>query len=224
MAWARILEPEVMDSTAEAVEYDAMDHREVNGRFVDDLLAILPKLSNFATFLDLGTGTARIPIELCSRDATTTIVAADLSLAMLSLADQNIKAHGFADRIKLAQMDATRLPYPDHHFNGVISNSIIHHLPEPSAAFREAVRVTESGGILFFRDLVRPANAEAWQELVTKYAARESERARQLFADSLRASLTVDEVRDLVQSLGFEAETVQMTSDRHWTWSATTMT
>ena len=36
---ARVLEPEVMDSTDEARDYDAMDHGEVNRRFVDDLLA-----------------------------------------------------------------------------------------------------------------------------------------------------------------------------------------
>jgi hypothetical protein len=39
-----------------------------------------------------------------------------------------------------------------------------------------------------------------------------------LFSDSLHAALTLDEVRDLVQSLGFPSETVEQTSDRHWTW------
>ena len=35
----RTLEPEVMDSPEEARDYDAMDHAEVNRKFVDDLLA-----------------------------------------------------------------------------------------------------------------------------------------------------------------------------------------
>src|SRR5438067_170240 len=38
MPLERILEPEVMDSHEEASDYDAMDHSEVNRRFVDDLL------------------------------------------------------------------------------------------------------------------------------------------------------------------------------------------
>jgi hypothetical protein len=41
-----------------------------------------------------------------------------------------------------------------------------------------------------------------------------------LFRDSLRAALTLNEVRQLVGELGFEGDTVQTTSDRHWTWSA----
>ena len=34
----RVLEPEVMDSPEEARDYDAMDHAEVNRRFVADFL------------------------------------------------------------------------------------------------------------------------------------------------------------------------------------------
>ena len=29
------------------------------------------------------------------------------------------------------------------------------------------------------------------------------------------------EIRDLIASLGFTADSVQQTTDRHWTWSAT---
>ena len=30
----------------------------------------------------------------------------------------------------------------------------------------------------------------------------------------------LDEIRQMVVRLGFDAETVQQTTDRHWTWSA----
>jgi len=36
----------------------------------------------------------------------------------------------------------------------------------------------------------------------------------------LRAALTVEEVQALIEPLGFDASTVQATSDRHWTWQA----
>ena len=39
----RILEPEVMDSPLEAVDYNTMDHSQVNRVFVDDLLSALPR-------------------------------------------------------------------------------------------------------------------------------------------------------------------------------------
>ena len=37
---ARTLEPEVMDTAQEASDYDAMDHSEVNARFVADLACL----------------------------------------------------------------------------------------------------------------------------------------------------------------------------------------
>ncbi len=70
------------------------------------------------------------------------------------------------------------------------------------------------------RDLSRPASAELLRQLVAQYAGDANEHQRQMFADSLHAALTVEEMRDLVATLGFPPETVQASSDRHWTWAA----
>ena len=61
MALERVLEPEVMDTVEEAQDYDSMDHSLVNEIFVQDLLATGPIEGEV---LDVGTGTAQIPIEL----------------------------------------------------------------------------------------------------------------------------------------------------------------
>jgi hypothetical protein len=41
-----------------------------------------------------------------------------------------------------------------------------------------------------------------------------------MFDASLRAALTLGEIRALVTPLGFPPDSVQATSDRHWTWAA----
>ena len=56
--------------------------------------------------------------------------------------------------------------------------------------------------------------------LVQQYAGTENAHQQQLFRESLHAALTLDEIRALVVDLGFASETVQLTSDRHWTWVA----
>ena len=58
----RVLEPEVMDDPKESLQYDEMDHLQVNQRFVDDMQKFAPVEGRV---LDIGTGTARIPILLC---------------------------------------------------------------------------------------------------------------------------------------------------------------
>jgi ubiquinone/menaquinone biosynthesis C-methylase UbiE len=119
--------------------------------------------------------------------------------------------------------DAKHLPFNDGAFSVVISNSIVHHIPDPRTVLAEAVRVTAPGGLLFHRDLARPNDESELERLVETYAAGATPYQRKLFADSLRAALTLDEVRDLISDFGFKPDTVQMSSDRHWTWCATRM-
>jgi SAM-dependent methyltransferase len=170
--------------------------------------------------LDLGTGTAQIPIELCQRNEDIRVMAADAAVSMLDLARLNVEISGLRERIQLDQADAKRMAYRDLMFDSVISNSIVHHIPEPRGVFGESIRVTKRGGLLFFRDLLRPVNEEEVQRLVDTYAASANDHQRSLFRDSLHAALTLDEVRALVAEFGFAAETARQTSDRHWTWSA----
>jgi ubiquinone/menaquinone biosynthesis C-methylase UbiE len=226
MSLARILEPEVMDSADEAADYDSMDHREVNQRFVTDLLAALPSAPSpeprtpFPDILDLGTGTAQIPIELCRRHADCRVMAADAAVSMLELARYNLEIESLTHRIELAHVDAKRLPFREGMFDVVMSNSIIHHIPEPIDVVREAVRVTREGGLLFFRDLLRPETEGQLRHLVATYAAGANDHQQRMFAESLHAALALDEIRGLISSLDFSADGVQPTSDRHWTWSA----
>lgn len=217
MKLPRTLEPEVMDEPAEAMAYDEMDHTEVNRRFVDDYLAFDDAPTDV---LDLGTGTARIPIQLCGRREGVRVFASDFSPAMLDTAKVNVELAGFSDRIVLDLQDSKSLSFEDGYFPSVISNSLIHHLPDPSKALLEAVRVVAPDGCLFIRDLMRPGSAERVDELVETYAGSEGQAARAMFWASLHAALTLDEVRDLVRALGFAADTVVATSDRHWTWAA----
>lgn len=214
----RVLEPEVMDSPEEATEYDEMDHSHVNRLFVDDYLDAAP--NDLRDILDLGTGTARIPIEMCRRSDDIRIMAVDMSPSMLDVARLNIEIAEFTDRIRLELADSKELPFEQDFFDCVVSNSIIHHIPDPSVALKEAVRVARPTGFLFFRDLSRPESLEAVEKLVETYAADETDAARQMFYNSLCAALSIDEVRKLVNDLGFPSGSVTASSDRHWTWAA----
>jgi ubiquinone/menaquinone biosynthesis C-methylase UbiE len=222
MPLTRVLEPELMDTPQEARDYDSMDHAAVNRLFVSDLLAFLATLPEQERhdMLDLGTGTAQIPIEFCRQSPQGRILAIDAAIEMLELARYNLELASVTTRVQLAHVDAKLLPYPDAMFDIVMSNSIVHHIPEPATALAEAVRVLKPGGAIFFRDLMRPESDAEVQRLVELYAGECNEHQRAMFDASLRAALTLDEVQALIAPLGFSAESVTATSDRHWTWGA----
>ena len=217
----RTLEPEVMDTAEEAADYDAMDHSEVNRRFVDDWGAacraagIDPQEPQ--DMLDVGTGTALIPIEFCQRYPHLRISAIDLAAYMLHLAAANVERAGFSQRIELRLVDAKRIPLANGEFATVVSNSIIHHIPQPLEALAEMLRMLEPGGLLFVRDLMRPRTEAELEALVMTYTPGATPRMRQLFRQSLHAALTVDEVAEMLDPLGLDRDWVRATSDRHWT-------
>ena len=215
----RTLEPEVMDTPDEAIDYDAMDHSAVNCCFVDDLLAFLSEgtAAEPMKTLDVGTGTALIPIELCRRPIDVRVTAVDLAAHMLQLGQRNVIRAGLQRVIKLEQIDAKSLPFADGEFDAVISNSIIHHIPEPIHCLKEMVRVLRPAGKLFVGDLLRPTDDDAVLHLVATYAGDANLHQRQMFHNSLHAALTLDEVRALLRELQLPPEWVAQTTDRHWT-------
>jgi len=215
----RVLEPEVMDSAEEARDYDTMDHRTVNRIFAADFLAVW---QGQGPVLDVGAGTAQIPIELCKQATGFRIVAIDLAEHMLALGRDNVRAAGLEQRIALERQDAKQLSYEHGSFGAVISNSIVHHIPEPQRVLAEMVRVLQPGGVLFVRDLLRPPDLATLRQLVHSYAGDANAHQQKMFAESLHAALTLTEIRQLAAELGFDPATIQQTTDRHWTWSART--
>lgn len=218
---SRTLEPEVMDTAAEALDYNSMDHSAVNSRFVDDFLVALATLGASpevaSQVFDAGTGTALIPIELLNRGVRVSVTASDLAEQMLVVARENVAKSGFADSIKLVLRDCKQLPEKPGTYDAIMSNSIVHHIPEPGLVLAELWRVLKPGGLLFIRDLMRPADQLTLDSIVKAYAGDANSHQQQMFRDSLHAALTVDEVGQLLTGLGISPETVHATSDRHWT-------
>jgi ubiquinone/menaquinone biosynthesis C-methylase UbiE len=212
----RILEVELMDTAEEASGYDQMDHAVVNARFVADFLAE-HGTSRGGLYLDVGTGTALIPLTLAVTDRRARIIAVDGAQHMLDIAAEHIQKAGLKDRIELKQQDAKEMQFESGSFEAVISNSIVHHIPDPFTVVSEMVRLLAPGGTLFVRDLARPVDADRLNAIVERYAADAPEIARRLFAESLNAALTVQEVVNLIEPLGLPGSSVAMTSDRHWT-------
>jgi len=214
----RTLESEVMDTREEAVDYNSMNHSEVNRRFVDQFINVLQtaELSSEASILDVGTGTALIPIELCGRGEYQ-VTAIDLANEMLKVGQQNVAANSLTDRVTLALIDAKQMPYEDDSFDAVMSNSIIHHIPNPRDSMAEMIRVLRPGGLMFVRDLMRPDDVETLEHIVQTYAGDENQHQQQMFRDSLHAALTLDEIRNILREFNLPEDWATKTTDRHWT-------
>ena len=209
----RILEPEVMDTKEAAEAYNAMEHGEVDQAFVDRVVALGAKSGHF---LDVGTGPAQIPILLAQRCPNINITAIDLSDEMLKIAKRHIADSDLTKRIKLELVDAKSLPYPDNTFDGLTSNSIVHHIHDSLRALKEMGRVMKPKGVVLIRDLIRPETPEAAQAFVDKYAAEDTPIQQKLYYESFLAAFTIAEVEQMLIKADIPEAVVVQSTDRHW--------
>jgi ubiquinone/menaquinone biosynthesis C-methylase UbiE len=214
MPMDRILEPEVMDTWLAATAYDAMDFTAVNTAFVTDVIALD---RDAVKVLDIGTGTARIPILMCQQRPQYLITGIDLAQSMLIIGQRNLEQAQLTQRIRLERVDSQRMPYPDLEFDMVVSNSLVHHLPDPLSLFGEINRLVKPDGAILIRDLIRPETEESVNELVAKFGGDYDAQQQQLFHDSLQAGLTVAEVQALIDRVGLTGVKLSQTSELHWT-------
>ncbi len=215
MSFARILEPELMDTEEEALEYHAMDFSEPDARFARDAVALLGGLPR-PELIDFGAGTAKIPVMICRARPDARVHAIDPAAEMLKVAARHVADAGLAGAITLARSDGRATKLAAARFDAVLSNSTVHHIHQPLALLREMKRVLKPGGAILVRDLCRPRSMdEAWA-IVKRVAAGDSLRQQQLFFDSLCAALNVEEVERLLAEVGWRELKVTMSSDRHW--------
>ena len=209
----RVLEPEVMDTERDAEEYRAIDNREVNRIFVEQALALAPARG---VILDVGAGPGAIAIEL-ARASALDVVAIDLAEHMLAIARADVLRERLSARVTIARVDAKATGFPSASFDAVVSNSLVHHVPDPVALFAEIARLVRPGGAIFIKDLLRPRSARELAGLVARHASNDTPYQRELFAASLHAALRTDEVERACREAGLRGARVRQVSDRHWT-------
>jgi len=67
----------------------------------------------------------------------------------------NLAWHRLNSRVRFHVGDASRLSWPDGHFDAVVSMNVIHHLRSPVKVVAEMIRVVRPGGRVVLADFDR---------------------------------------------------------------------
>lgn len=148
-----------------AREYDADRFGGRFGRFLEarEIALYLGLLDGDAgAILDAGAGTGKLSLPLL-RDGRT-VVAADFSLAMLSVAREKARRSGLAGAFAVA--DAHALCFRDRAFDCTVASRLLMHLPDWRAAVAELCRITRRTLIFDFPARLSFARIEsAWRRV-----------------------------------------------------------
>lgn len=212
----RIPEPdELMDDAAQAKAYADTDFAEARARFVQ-LFEGLVGDGFSGQLLDLGCGPADIPIALADRHPAVSIDAVDGAEAMLAHARTALAARpGLEARIRLLHSCLPSAHLAARHYDAILSNSLLHHLPSPATLWSTVRRCARPGAAVLVMDLMRPADEAAVNRLVALHADGAPPLLRRDFHNSLYAAYEPDEVRDQLTAAGLAGLRVEAVSDRH---------
>jgi SAM-dependent methyltransferase len=194
-----------------------------NDSCADALLSMFERFSgiprtiagNCIRVLDVGTGTARIPIDVCSRRRDIRLTAVDRATRALQTANRTIAKAGLSHAIQVVRADAHSLPFANASFEAVISNGLLHHVANQLGVLDEMTRVLRPGGLLFIRDALPGSDAGRIAQVLSG-SCKSPDTRREVFKNASNAMLTIDEARDLAAAAGFPRECVRQSDLRHW--------
>jgi len=208
----RIPEPEIMDGLEQSLAYGQANFSEVNGGFVSGFLDSF-HVNQGARVLDVGCGPADIPFRLLAIRPDLLVTGVDGSVPMLSLARSRQTKEGLE---RLNFVEATLpLPSPATPYDVILSNSLLHHLHDPSLLWNEIKRQGRPGTQLYIMDLLRPDSEQMAHDIVHTYASEEPDILRKDFFHSLRAAFRVPELHAQLMSSGLSQLQIEQVTDRH---------
>ncbi len=212
----RVLEPELMTGAAQARAYAEADFEDSNRRFVDRFAGTFTATEVGAWALDLGCGPADITIRFARLYPRCTVHGVEGSAAMLRFARHLLdQAPDVRNRIELVQARIPGAALPRHAYDTLISNSLLHHLPDPSVLWQTLKQYAVPGAPVLVMDLLRPDSEGRAREIVAAYAGSEPDVLKQDFYNSLRAAFELEEIRAQLAAAGLSSLAVEPASDRH---------
>jgi SAM-dependent methyltransferase len=122
-------------------------------RFYDRVAAEVAAARPVGRVLDVGSGPGRLAVRLAQVAPRLEVHGVDIARSMVARATRRAERAGLSDRVRFTVGDAARLPFPEAHFDGVVSTLTLHHLKDPARALAEVHRVLKPGGEVWIYDL-----------------------------------------------------------------------
>ena len=109
---------------------------------------------------DLGCGTGQVAAALAP--FVRQVIAVDRSGEMLQAARRRLREHA---NVEVRRGELESLPIADGELNVATLMLVLHHLPEPAAALKEAARTLRKGGRLLICDMLAHDREEYRQQM-----------------------------------------------------------
>lgn len=205
-----------MDDDEQARAYAEADFEDANSRFIGAFRKTFGDTEIGGEVLDLGCGPGDIAMRFARAYPQCRITGVDGAQAMLRCGELNLAgAADIGGRVRFIHGMLPGARLPRETYDVVISNSLLHHLPDPGVMWASVKRFAAPGAPVFVMDLMRPMSRDGARAIVDQYAAGEPDVLREDFYNSLLAAFEPAEIESQLAEAGLERLAVRPISDRH---------
>jgi erythromycin 3''-O-methyltransferase len=170
-------------------------------RLVEMVALALPR---DAIVLDVGNGLAAQDPVIAGVASTRALVAVNITRSQLVAGGDRLREAGAVG----VNGDATRLPFADGSFDGVISVEAAFHFPSRARFFAEAYRVLCPGGVLTMSDIPTYRYPRGPRELVAAISQL------RVWGLGTHAAATPVQIVDAVEAAGFVEVDTELVGER----------
>ena len=177
----------------------------VGGAVQQAILERLSGESDLGELIELGCGAGFYTKVLAANASNVT--ATDLSDEMLAVARKQLKD---CRNVVAEKADCEKTDFPDGKFDSVFMANLIHVMENPSIALHESYRILKDGGLLLIVDYTGYGMKRFEMMKMGIRFLRKWGKPLGYF----RSKFSPDELRSLVESVGFKVEEVELMGDK----------
>lgn len=145
------------------------DEIDEEGAGITEWLLAAAALAPGETLLEVGAGPGGVGLAAARQTEVERVILSDIAPPMIDIARERARRFGL-DNVDLQVADAAALPLPDACVHAVVSRFAFQAMPDPGAAFAEALRVLRPGGRLAFTVFPAPER-NPWASLAMQALA-----------------------------------------------------
>lgn len=215
MNMMRVPEAELMDDEAQVQAYAHADFEQAHSLVMEHFARRTPHAQDLGAWVDLGCGDGEMTTRLARLCPHACIDALDGSPTMLRYAQQRLVRAQVAEQVRLVEAVLPDMPLDKGAYDGIFSNSLLHHLGEPQHLWQAVAYLGKVNAHIFLCDLYRPPTEQRVNELVEQYAATEPKILQRDFRNSLCAAYTREEIQAQLVEARLTHLNTELISDRH---------
>jgi ubiquinone/menaquinone biosynthesis C-methylase UbiE len=188
-----------------ANNFDEEQTYVVGGAIQQTILERLSGESDLGELIELGCGAGFFTKVLAEN--TSHLMATDLSDEMLAVARTQLKD---CQNVVVEKANCEKTDFPDGKFDSVFMANLVHVIENPSIVLQESYRIIKDGGLLIIVDYTGYGmKLFEMMKMGIRYFRKWGKPP-----GYSRGKLSPDELRSLVEGVGFKVEEVQLIGDK----------